>query len=164
MNKPESLRQFLLSSVPALTDNPDRLLIFIDKGRVCSTAAPSLSFEYRYSLSLIVTDFADHPDSLMIPLLAWLLEHQPERMTVMTPEAFAFEVDILDNSKVDISISLDLSEAVIVKPSGTGVLTAEHVADTAMQGYEPAQTYQLYVNGQAVAQWSSGACDGVALA
>lgn len=61
MNKPSSLRSHLLAAVPELRHNPDRLLIFIDQGRMRSTAAPGLSFEYSYTLNLIFTDYAGHP-------------------------------------------------------------------------------------------------------
>ncbi|WP_178081838.1 phage tail protein, partial [Pseudomonas sp. B6(2017)] len=52
MNKPESLRVHLLDRVPELRHNPDRLLIFIDNGKVRCTAAASLSFEYSYDLQV----------------------------------------------------------------------------------------------------------------
>ena len=70
MNKPESLRAHLLATVAELQHNPDRLLIFIDNGKVRCTAAASLSFEYSFDLQIILTDFAGHPDSVMLPLLA----------------------------------------------------------------------------------------------
>ena len=44
MNKPDSLRDHLLSTIAELKHNPDRLLIFIDNGKVRCTAAASLSF------------------------------------------------------------------------------------------------------------------------
>lgn len=43
MNKPESLRAHLLSTVAELQHNPDLLLIFIDNGKVRCTAAATLS-------------------------------------------------------------------------------------------------------------------------
>ena len=49
MNKPDSLRAHLLAAIPELKHNPDRLLIFIDNGKIRCTGAAGLSFE----LSLI---------------------------------------------------------------------------------------------------------------
>ena len=78
MNKPESLRTHLLAAVPELRHSPDRLLVFIDKGKLLCTAAASLSWEYGYELQIILTDFAGHPDAVMLPLLAWVRTNQSE--------------------------------------------------------------------------------------
>lgn len=70
MNKPEHLRAHLLGTIAELKHNPDRLLIFIDNGKVRCTAAASLSFGYCFDLQIILSDYAGHPDSVMLPLLA----------------------------------------------------------------------------------------------
>ena len=46
MRKPDSLRSHLLNAVKELQRDPDRLLIFTDKGNVRCTMANGLSFEY----------------------------------------------------------------------------------------------------------------------
>lgn len=117
MNKPNSLREQLLAADPALAQNPERLLVFIDEGNIRSTAAPGLSFEYRYTLNIIITDYAGHPDNIAIPLLAWLRRNQPDLLTNIEKgkDAIGFEADILGNDKVDLSITLPLTERVIVK-------------------------------------------------
>ena len=58
MNKLKSLRDYLLANIPTLAQNPERLLVFADKGKVISNSL-SLSFEYDYTVNLIVTDFAE---------------------------------------------------------------------------------------------------------
>ncbi|MEE9678700.1 phage tail protein [Pseudomonas moraviensis] len=128
MNKPESLRAHLLASVPELKKNPDRLMVFIDNGTMRSTAALGLSFEYSYTLNLIFTDYAGHPDAIAIPLFAWILVNQRELMENLErgKTAVSFEADILDNSKVDLSIKLPLTERVIVKREDDGHLTVDH--------------------------------------
>ena len=78
MNKPNSLKTHLLAAVPELANNPDRLLVFIDNGSARSTVEAGLSFEYSYSLNVILTEFAGHPDAVFIPLLAWLMVNQHE--------------------------------------------------------------------------------------
>lgn len=128
MNKPSALRAHLLAAVPELHKNPDRLLVFIDNGTIRSTAAPGLSFEYSYTLNVILTDYAGHPDAVAIPLLAWLLVNQPELLTNLEKgkTAIAFEADVLDNSKVDLSLKLPLTERVIVKKQEDGSLQVSH--------------------------------------
>ncbi|MFE2006436.1 phage tail protein [Pseudomonas guariconensis] len=128
MNKPSALRAHLLANVPELHKNPDRLLVFIDNGTIRSTAAPGLSFEYSYTLNIILTDYAGHPNAVAIPLLAWLLVNQPELLTNLEKgkTAIAFEADVLDNSKVDLSLKLPLTERVIVKKQDDGSLQVSH--------------------------------------
>ncbi|ENG46082.1 P2 phage tail completion R family protein [Escherichia coli p0305293.12] len=40
-----------------------------------------MSFEKRYTLNVIVTDFTGDFDLLIVPVLAWLRENQPDIMT-----------------------------------------------------------------------------------
>lgn len=128
MNKPDSLRTHLLTTIAELKHNPDRLLIFIDNGKVRCTAAASLSFEYSFDLQIILTDFAGHPDSVMLPLLGWLSVHQPELLENLNKSAdgIQFEADVLDNSKVDMSLTVPLTERVVVGKDDQGNTTIRH--------------------------------------
>lgn len=128
MNKPESLRAHLLATVAELKHNPDRLLIFIDNGKIRCTAAASLSFEYNFDLQVILTDYAGHPDSVMLPLLGWLSVNQSELLENLNKSAqgIQFEADILDNSKVDLSLKLPLTERVVVGKDADGNITVHH--------------------------------------
>ncbi|MGL5991569.1 MAG: phage tail protein [Plesiomonas sp.] len=128
MKKPESLRTFLCEKVPALEDNPENLSLFIDKGSVVSTLATSLSFEYSYTLNVIVMNFSGNQNLLIAPIIAWLRVNQPDVLN--NPEkrerALTFEADILNNKTCDISIDLMLTERVIVSEKG-GKLVVEAV-------------------------------------
>lgn len=127
MKKPGLLRDHLLAAVPGLQTNPDRLLVFIDSGTLESTYVPGLSFVYRYTLNLILTDYAGSPDSVMLPLLQWLTRHQPEVLANPTKrDGIAFEIDVLANDVVDVDIKLPLSERVVVTPQPDGTLLIEH--------------------------------------
>lgn len=129
MNKPDSLRALLLQAVPDLQE--DRLLMFIDEGKVRCTGAESLSFEYGYNLQIILTDYAGHPDAVMVPLLGWLKVNQSELLENldMSKEGVKFEADILDRTKVDLSITLPLTERVIVGTNGQGGTTIKHAGE-----------------------------------
>lgn len=131
MNKPDSLRNHLLEAVPGLKRNPDRLLMFVDEGKVRCTAAASLSFEYGYNLQIILTDYAGHPDDVMVPLLGWLKVNQSELLENLdkSKEGVKFEADILDRSKVDLSITLPLTERVIVGTDDQGKTTVKHAGE-----------------------------------
>ena len=157
MNKPESLRAHLVAAVPELKRNPDRLLTFVDNGSMRSTAAPGLSFEYSYTLNIILTDFAGHPDAVAIPLFAWVLINQRELMENQEKgrDAIKFEADILDNSKVDLSITLPLTERVIVKRMPDGTLHVDHPQEPQLEPHFPAGHWELYAEGMLIAEWDS---------
>ena len=128
MNKPDSLRAHLLATIAELKHNPDRMLIFIDNGKVRCTAAASLSFEYSFELQIILTDYAGHPDSVMLPILGWASVNQSELLENLdkSAEGIKFEADVLDNSKVDLSIRLPLTERVVVGRDAEGHTTIIH--------------------------------------
>ncbi len=131
MNKPESLRAHLLATVADLQHNPDLLLIFIDNGKVRCTAAATLSFEYSYDLQIILTAFAGHPDSVMLPVLGWISINQPELIEnyEKMQTGIQFEADILDKEKVDLGLTLRLTERVLVGKDAQGNTTVKHAGE-----------------------------------
>ncbi|WP_254574462.1 phage tail protein [Stenotrophomonas acidaminiphila] len=129
MRKPESLRAHLTAALPWLQANPDRLLVFADEGGIVSTEETGLSFEWRYTLNLIFTDLALHPDEIAVPLLGWVRENQSELMG--NPErrdGIRFEADVLAGDKIDLSIKLPLTERVGVHLQD-GNHVVEHYAE-----------------------------------
>ena len=115
MNKPQSLRSALNKSVQYVADNPDRLHLFVDSGQLVATSAASLSWEYRYTLNVVITDFTGDQNLLMAPVLLWLRENQPDPLqnSETREKLFTFEVDILANDRCDISMDLKLTERVV---------------------------------------------------
>ncbi|MFP1923888.1 phage tail protein [Lonsdalea quercina] len=127
MQKPQSLRRALTEAVPTIRDNPECLHLFVDNGTVISTLAPSLSWEYRYTLNLVITDFAGDQNLLMAPILNWLRAHQPEALA--SPDnrdpTLSFEVDIFNHHSCDLSINLKLTERVLSREQhGDQMVTA----------------------------------------
>lgn len=57
MKKPNQIRNVIEQSNPAFKTNPDLLQVYIDQGQIISTGAQSLSFEYQYTLNVIITDY-----------------------------------------------------------------------------------------------------------
>ena len=131
MNKPDSLRAHLLATIAELKHNPDRMLIFIDNGKVRCTAAASLSFEYSFDLQIILTDYAGHPDSVMLPVLGWISINQPELLEnyEKMQTGIQFEADILDKDKVDLGLTLRLTERVVVGTDVQGNTTVMHAGE-----------------------------------
>ncbi|RQM36849.1 phage tail protein [Erwinia psidii] len=155
MLKPKQLRHVLTDSVPLLQRNPDGLHLFIDGGRIVSTLASSLSFEYQYRLNLVLTDYGGDIDLIMVPLLAWLRENQPDMMATEEKRrtGFTFKVDVLNDALCDISIDLQLTERVIVKQDGDA-LHVTHVGENPLPEND-ARPMQLYIKGELVSEWSS---------
>lgn len=132
MIKPASLRAAITAAVPDLVTNPDKLLVFADEGSVATTSTKSLSFEYRYTINLIVLDYAGDADAIMIPLLIWMKRNQPELAANLEKQrhGITFEVDHLTHGTCDISIKLHLSEKVKVSTAPDGTHTAVHQVET----------------------------------
>ncbi len=154
MKKPADLRAHLSASVPGLVKDPDKLHVYVERGNVVSRIGGGLSFEYRYSLNLVITDFADHADTLIVPLLAWVSVNQPELLQNPDKQesAIRIEAEIIDRDTVDLSITLDLTERVIVTPVVGGGYTAEHPEEPALPDLGGPVGWQLFINGTDVAQ------------
>lgn len=149
MLKPPSLRRALTDAVPVLKNNPDMLHIFIDNGAVESTLAPSLSFENQYQLNLVITDFTGDIDWILVPIIAWLRENQPD--IARDHRGFTYYADINDNQSCDISITLRLSERVIVKEQDKA-LHVSHAPEPPFQ-IPVERPASLYLHGELVSTW-----------
>lgn len=154
MFKPDSLKAHLMAANPDLRQNPDKLLIFADEGNVVATGTGSLSFEYRYKLNLIVTDYAGAPDAVMVPLLAWITIHQNDLLN--NPElrrtGIGFDVDFNNHETVDLSIKLDLTERVVVKRNG-GRLDIRHPPEPQPTPGYIDEFWTLYQGESLLAEW-----------
>ncbi|WP_392587978.1 phage tail protein [Serratia ureilytica] len=117
MLKPEQLRAALFNAIPVLQQNPERLRLGIANGRVFSTLAPSLSFEYRYQLNLALDGPSADDDRVMVAVLAWLRSHQPDLLA--NPDKrkndFSFQRDIDTPNQLICSGQLKLATALDCK-------------------------------------------------
>ncbi|KGB03017.1 P2 phage tail completion R family protein [Enterobacteriaceae bacterium ATCC 29904] len=154
MLKPDSLRKALTESVPVLSKNPEMLRLFIDNGKINSTLAASLSFEKQYTLNVVVTDFTDDFDLLLVPVLAWLREQQPDIMASEEgrKKGFTWYADINTDNSFNVSISLLLTERTIVRQVEKA-LHVENIPEPAPP--EPVtRPVELYINGELVSKWN----------
>ncbi|MFY9328497.1 MAG: phage tail protein [Georgfuchsia sp.] len=153
MKKAELLRAHLVASVPHLKKEPANLHVFIEKGAIGCRLGGGLSFDYRYEINLAVLDFTDHADTLMIPLLAWIAVNEPALMQSpdTLEQVLRFEAEILDNEKADISITVPVSERVIVtQDPATKIYTATHADEPPLDDITGPNPWQLYLNSIAV--------------
>lgn len=155
MLKPKQLREALTKCVPLLQRNPDSLNMFIDNGRMVSTLASSLSFEYQYQLNLVVTDYDGDLDLLVVPVLAWLRENQPDIMAAEEKRrtGFTFNADVISDNTMDISMNIQLTKRVIVKSEG-GALHVNHVGEPPLP-QDVERPERMYAGGELVSEWQS---------
>ena len=153
MQKPNSLRKALTDAVPVLRTNPDMLCLRLDDGNNTATLARSLSFEKRYTLNIVVTDFTDDIDLLFVPVMAWLRVNQPDIMTTDEGRRYGFVwyADINSDSRLDVSISLLLTERTLVKEVD-GALHVENIPEPPPP--EPVtRPVEMWSNGERVSKW-----------
>lgn len=161
MRKPLSLRAHLTAASPELQRDPDTLAIYVREGRLVAAGAATLSFEYRYTLTAVLLDYAGPADAIMVPLLAWLRANQVEILEnpALRDKSVRFEVEYLNKETVDIQIEIDLTEAVTVAPG------AEPTAPSAARRYDVAYPDEPAREGalQAAERWEAWS-DGKLLA
>lgn len=148
MKKAAELRRHLLESVADLGANPDRLIVRIPKGSI-GCRAGSLSFAYAYDVEIIVTDFAAHADTLILPVLAWLAVQQPELLQADAPP-IAFEAEIVDHERADVQLTVALTERVVVRALD-GALVATHCDETPPADGVPPPWWPLAADGTPLA-------------
>lgn len=154
MHKQASLKKVLTEAVPGVANNPAMMRIFADEGVIESTLAASLSFVKRYTLNVIVTDYTSDIDFLLVPLLAWVRVNEPDIMTTAEGQkrGFTWYADINNDSSIDISISLRLSERTIVKEDGDGALHVSYAPEP-LQPAPVTRPVQLWVQGDLLSEW-----------
>ncbi|EMB4111291.1 phage tail protein [Serratia nevei] len=154
MLKPQQLRAELTSCLPWLQRSPESLKVRVLQGSVAATLATSLSHEYRYTLNLLFLDYADDLDLIMVPIQAWLRENQPDIMATEEKRrtGCTFETDFNNDGSYDFSVSLQLTERVLVKEQGDGALHVEHLPEPPLPE-DVTRPMQLFVHGELVSEW-----------
>lgn len=139
MKKLIDLRAHLLASVPGLKPNPDKLITFIEDGNIEFWEGDNLSHMYVMPIRLIVLDYAGDVDDIVIPILTWLKLREPG---LNPTDTISFEAEMLNNNSFDLSISLNITERVIVKTTDSGN-DVEHVLPGAPLAMNPDAQWQV---------------------
>ena len=115
-------------------------------GSFAATSAPRALLAQE--LPGIVADFAQNVNTVMVPLLAWIRQYQPELMmnSDKRENAMRFEVEIQNNETCDIEIKLPLTERVKVWKDEQG-LHFEHLPEPPEDPYDGI-TWELFINGE----------------
>lgn len=141
MLKPDKIREIITLANPYLKRDPDKLQVFLDSGRIVAYGAASLSYEYRYTLNVIVQDYPNHADQIFLPMLVYLRTQQPELFEnhEKAQNLIRFDAEMLNQQTIDLSIQVDLTERVVVELSAGNKLHATHVGEPGHPDF-PAET------------------------
>lgn len=149
----------MITAVKELQRDPERMLIFTEKGNIRCTLANGLSFEYEYDLNFILTEYAGELDAVMIPLLDWIRVNQHDNLANLdrNKDAFKFETVILDNNTVDLSLTFPVTERVIVKRKDDGTLDVSFLQEPQYDRATESKPFKLidHKSGEILAEWIS---------
>lgn len=151
MLKAELLRHAISQILPDFQQNPDKLLMFVDDGQIVGTGASSASFEYRYWLTVIVTDFVYPLDVLIVPIMDFVRRNQPD--IVENPSrrenSIQFTTEQLNNDSVDVQIRIRLTESVRVQEKD-GENLINHISEPPLDEFADVTKWKLYIKNELV--------------
>lgn len=158
MKKLELLRQHLINRIPGLKKSPERLLTFIERGTIECHRGETLSHEYSMPVRIVLTDYSDEIDAVMIPLLQWLCHYQPD---LDPQQAINFDAEILSNNAFDLALEVRLTERVIAKVDcEQGRIISEHRTPEFPVDACPATSWEVFLKDHSaendyrlIAQW-----------
>jgi hypothetical protein len=133
MNKPDSLRAAVTAILPELARDPDKLRIWIDSGRIRAAMIESRSFSYEYKLTLELIDFAGAPALVFLAINEWLRINQPDLAQTDGTSGYTFEAEPIDQTTIDLIVTLELTERAVVTQRPGGGWQIEHPAEPDLQ-------------------------------
>jgi hypothetical protein len=151
MQKPIQLQQRLIEQIPQLTAAPEKLALATGAGNVVATSAPSLSFEYRYPLTVTITDEALSEtlvDLAVVTVLDWLQVNQPE---ILGNAAHRLSDFTFVQQASSLVLTLQLTERVLVADA-EDVRTITHLPEPPLPE-NVALPREVYLNGELISSW-----------
>ena len=109
-----SLREHILAKVQYLADNPDRLILTVEKGSVV-WSGQSLSHRQQYTAVIEIDDYPESldPNHIIIPLLDWYQRNQ-DPLAPNSKSPIAFVSYVLSNASTTVVFTVDLQESIVV--------------------------------------------------
>ena len=130
MKKAELMRDALTRNNTWCKANPELFIVWVEKGHIQIEATGEASFMYHYTIQVLAVDFPGQIDDLMLPLLAWAWEQQPDLL--LNPDnnrKVEFDADIVNDDVADILFKVPVWERVMVTDDN-GTPKAEHLAES----------------------------------
>lgn len=150
MNKPDLLRERLTQTIEFFKQDPDRLQLFYDNGKIWGTGAASLSYQYLYDLEITVHDFPLPPDVMFVPIMEFVREQQSELLyNAENQQKITFIAEPNNNKTYNLQIKIPLTERVIVKQTGDSYQIT-HADEPQPTEWQPIGKLEIYVKGEKV--------------
>ena len=118
MRKPQLFRDAIAAAFPEYDAQArDKLAVYVENGRIRARpalggAAAVAGFEWSYTLQIVLLDFKGDANQVMAAALEWLADHQPALLQRHEGAAIDLQADIIDDERIDLQLSLELSETV----------------------------------------------------
>lgn len=136
MRKLADLRAHILSNVPELRKNPEKLVTVIEEGQIEYWRGANLSHNYALPVRITTLDYSGDLDALVLPILSWLSYREPG---VDPMNAISFEAELLNNNSYDLAITVNITERVIVRATEAGLETEHVLPEPEMQMNDDAE-------------------------
>lgn len=138
MQKLKNLRQFILDK--KLGTNADKLLTFVDSGKIVSK--DDGYFELKYTARIILLNYHLPEDQIFYYLNIWFNAYEPDHKE----GDLKFQSDILNHKETDFEFTLNLTELILVKeiPDGIDLI---HCIEPKKEEPIFQKNWDLYVNG-----------------
>ena len=124
MQKAQLLRTHLRTHIPFLSANPDRLVMYVEQAQIIPNYINTLSYEYRYTLTVGIEAFTGSPDAVNAAIIEFMQTHQRDLLQNrdLADTAIKMNAEILDAQNYDLMFEIHLRELVTVKlnPDGAG--------------------------------------------
>lgn len=116
----DSLRRFLTDKLGFFKQNPDRLIISVEKGSL-KWSGHNLNHVQQYQLLVEVDEWPERLDanSILVPILHWYQENQ-NPLPPNAPSPVTFETYILSNYTTTVVFSIKVEEVVRVSIGDNG--------------------------------------------
>ena len=164
MKKPDSLRAAMMAMIPELAHRPDNLEMWVEHGRIAATGERSNGWRWHYTLRVLIKDFPGDINMIILPLIPWLRQYQPEllRNPDRNKTGLKYQIDQLNHSSCDMLLDIECDEIVIVRTALVdGVVRAEIVPhDTPNNPTDPshmvmAERWELWLRNDKLAEGPS---------
>lgn len=127
--KLELLKRILREKIPYIKRNPEKLTDYIEHSYVSITDTSSASFQRSYDVAVGVEDYSGNLDDILLVVNDFLKEQQPQLFHQKNNRAYHVQTARLDNDRLDIVISFELTERVIVSTDQAGNRITEHLLE-----------------------------------
>ena len=78
MKKAELMREALIAGNTWCKANPEQITVWVEKGNIGIEATGEPSFMYLYTINVLAVEFPGAVDDLMLPIMAWAWQYQPD--------------------------------------------------------------------------------------